>query len=160
MKNKNVGILIIGIAIVLGIIIFLFNNALRDITVASCSMGPDCSMYGAINTQAYVSIALVVLIIVIGIAILLAKEEKQIITKTVKEKLPEKKREINLSGLNSEEKKLIQIINESNGSIFQSELAEKSGFDKVKVTRILDRLEGRQIIERRRRGMTNMVILK
>jgi len=85
-----------------------------------------------------------------------AKEEKQIITKTIREK--EKK--INLSGLDSEEKKLIQIVSEANGSIFQSELTEKSGFDKVKVTRILDRLEGKQVIERRRRGMTNIVILR
>ena len=158
MKNKNVGLLIIGISIVLGIIVYLFNRALRDITTASCSMGPECAMYGAINTQTYVSIALVGLIMVIGIAIMLAKEEKQVITKTIKEK--QEKRKVSLSGLNSEEKKIIQIISGADGSIFQSELAEKSGFDKVKVTRILDRLEGGQIIERRRRGMTNIVLLR
>ncbi len=45
-------------------------------------------------------------------------------------------------------------------SIFQSTLVEKTGLSKVKVTRILDKLEGKGIIERKRRGMTNMVILK
>ena len=31
---------------------------------------------------------------------------------------------------------------------------------KVKVTRILDKLEGRGLVERKRRGMTNVVMLK
>ena len=44
--------------------------------------------------------------------------------------------------------------------MFQSDIAEKTGFDKVKVTRVLDRLEGKQLIERKRRGMTNIVILR
>lgn len=39
-------------------------------------------------------------------------------------------------------------------------MKNKTGLTKVKVTRILDRLEGREIIERKRRGMTNVVILK
>jgi len=44
--------------------------------------------------------------------------------------------------------------------MFQSELVDENGYTKVKVTRILDKLEGRGLIERRRRGMTNVVILK
>ena len=32
--------------------------------------------------------------------------------------------------------------------------------NKVKITRILDKLEGMGILERKRRGMTNVVILK
>lgn len=160
MKNKNVGMLIIGIAVVLGIIVFLFNNALKDITSSSCSMGSECSMYGAITTQTYVAAALIAVIVIIGLTIMLSKEEKQIITKRIKQPEMAKKRKLNLSGLDSEEKKLILIVNNSDGSMFQSELVEKSGFDKVKVSRILDRLEGKQIIERRRRGMTNIVLIK
>jgi uncharacterized membrane protein len=158
MRNKNVGMLIIGIAVVLGIIVFLFNNALKTITSFSCSMGTTCPMYSAINVQTYVASALILIIVIIGIVIMLSREEKQIVTKMIREKAG--KKEINLNGLDSEEKKLIQIINGNQGTIFQSELTEKSGFDKVKVSRILDRLEGKQIIERRRRGMTNIVILK
>lgn len=162
MKNKNVGMLIIGIAVVLGIIVFLFNNALRDITSSSCSMGTECSMYGAITTQTYVATALVAVIVIIGVVIIFSKEEKQIITKRIIEREKEKlkKRNLDLSGLDSDEKKLINLVNDANGSIFQSELVEKSGFDKVKVSRLLDRLEGKHLIERRRRGMTNIVILK
>jgi len=54
---------------------------------------------------------------------------------------------------------LVKII-ESDGSIIQSDLVERTKFNKVKVTRILDRLEGMNLIERRRRGMTNIVMLK
>jgi hypothetical protein len=158
MKNKNVGLLIIGIAIILGIIVFLFNNALKNITSSSCSMGTTCPMYGTINVQTYVVGALIAIIVIIGVILMLSKEEKQIIMKTIREKI--EKKGISIAGLNAEEKKLIRIISEAKGSIFQSELTEKSGFDKVKVTRVLDRLEGQGFIERRRRGMTNIVLLK
>ncbi|PIN91750.1 hypothetical protein COU61_01900 [Candidatus Pacearchaeota archaeon CG10_big_fil_rev_8_21_14_0_10_35_13] len=61
-------------------------------------------------------------------------------------------------------KNLIEMICdeaiEGDGTLFQSDLVDKSGFDKVKVTRILDKLEGKGFIERKRRGMSNVVILK
>lgn len=162
MKNKSVGLLIIGIAIIIGLIVFLFNNALTTIVNTSCTHGTSCPMYGTIETQTYIAGALILVIIIIGLIIMFNKEEKQIVTKIVKQKViqEERKRQINLSKLDSEEKKIVQTIQESDGTIFQSELNEKSGFDKVKVTRILDRLEGKQIIQRMRRGMTNVVILK
>jgi len=161
MRNKSVGLLIVGIAAVLGVIVFLFNNALREATSSSCSMGPTCPMYGTINVQTYVAGALITIIVIIGIVLMLSKEEKQIVTKIIKSKEgKERKVQIDMSKLDLEEKKIVSILAESNGSAFQSDIVEKSGFDKVKVTRILDRLEGKQIIERRRRGMTNIVILK
>jgi uncharacterized membrane protein len=94
--------------------------------------------------------------------LLFVKEEKHIIIKKIREKQdkqPEKKN-VDLSLLDKDEKMIINKIQENKGTIFQSELVEKSGFDKVKVTRILDRLEGKQVIQRMRRGMTNVVLLK
>lgn len=158
MKNRNVGFLIIGIAIVLGIIVFIFNNALTNIVNMSCSHGTSCPMYGTITTQTYIAAALIALIVIIGLFFVFSKEEKQIVVKKIREK--QVKKTIDFSKLNNEEKKIMKIVIESQGTIFQSELVEKSGFDKVKVTRILDRLEGKQLIERKRRGMTNVVVLK
>jgi len=163
MKNKFVGFLIIGLAIVIGVIVFLFNNALTSIVDTSCSHGTSCPMYGTIHTQTYIAIALIAVIVVIGLVLLFSKEEKQIVIKKVKEKqsnIPEEKKKIDLSLLDKDEKVLVNLIHENKGTIFQSELVEKSGFDKVKVTRILDKLEGRQVIQRMRRGMTNVVMLK
>ncbi|MDP3026220.1 MAG: MarR family transcriptional regulator [Nanoarchaeota archaeon] len=160
MKNKNVGYLIIGLAIVLGVIVFIFNNALTTIVNTTCTHGPSCSMYGTIKTQTYIGGALIGLIIFIGLFFVFAKEETKIITKTKRVEVEAKRNPIDYSKLDNEEKILIKNLEEAQGTIFQSDLVEKSGFDKVKVTRILDRLEGRQLIERKRRGMTNVVILK
>jgi uncharacterized membrane protein len=164
MKNKSVGFLIIGLAVVIGLIVFLFNNALTKIVDTSCSHGPSCPMYGTIHTQTYIAIALIAIIVIIGLVLLFSKEEKQIVVKKIKEKSLDgqkmKDKEQNLKLLDTEEKKVYQSLIDNNGTIFQSELVEKSGFDKVKITRILDRLEGKQLIQRMRRGMTNVVLLK
>ena len=40
-----------------------------------------------------------------------------------------------------------------------ADLIEKTGFGKAKMTRIIDRLEGKGFVERKRRGMTNVVVL-
>jgi len=58
---------------------------------------------------------------------------------------------------------LIQIINSTctmDKAMFQSSLMEKMEIGKVKATRLLDKLEAKQIIERKRRGMNNIVVLK
>ena len=56
-----------------------------------------------------------------------------------------KDKEQNLKLLDAEEKKVYQLLIDNKGTVFQSELVEKSGFDKVKVTRILDRLRRKTI---------------
>lgn len=78
-------------------------------------------------------------------------------TKTIHKK-PEKKK-INTSNLKPEEKQVLSLIQE-NKAIFQADLIEKTGFGKAKMTRIIDRLEGKEIVERKRRGMTNIVVLR
>jgi uncharacterized membrane protein len=60
----------------------------------------------------------------------------------------------------SDEKVIVRIVIDDGGTIFQSQLVEKSGFSKSKVSLILDKLEARRILERKRRGMTNVVVLK
>lgn len=160
MKNRNVGWLIIGISIVIGIIILIFNLGLKNIVGQTCSHGSSCTMYDTIAIQTWVSMAIAGLIFVIGLFLILSKEETKIITKTKKIHIEEKRKPIDYSKLDKEEKIIVKTIEEAQGTIFQSDLVDKTGFSKVKVSRILDRLEGRQIIERKRRGMTNVVILK
>ena len=59
-----------------------------------------------------------------------------------------------------DESRLVQIVIDNGGTIFQSQLVGESGFSKSKVSLVLDRLEARGILERRRHGMSNAVILK
>jgi len=47
MRNQIVGTLIVGIAVLIGFIIFFFNRALTDIVDIACSHGPSCPMWGA-----------------------------------------------------------------------------------------------------------------
>lgn len=62
--------------------------------------------------------------------------------------------------LGGDEAKLFDIIVESNGLVFQNELVEKMALSKVKITRLLDKLEAKGLVERKRRGMTNVIVLK
>ncbi|MBI4140827.1 MarR family transcriptional regulator [Candidatus Woesearchaeota archaeon] len=62
--------------------------------------------------------------------------------------------------LGGDEAKLFDIIVQANGLVFQNELVEKMALSKVKITRLLDKLEAKGLVERRRRGMTNVVVLK
>ncbi len=64
-----------------------------------------------------------------------------------------------IKSLSDDEKKLYGTV-VAEGAAFQSDLVDKSGYSKVKVTRILDKLEGRGFVERRRRGLSNMVVAK
>ncbi len=61
---------------------------------------------------------------------------------------------------NPDERKIVQLIIDAGGTIFQSQLIDKSGYSKSKVSLVLDRLEARRILERRRHGMSNVVVLK
>ena len=156
MKNKNVGFLIIGISIVIGIIVLLFNFGLKKIVSQTCVHGPACSMYDTIAIQTWISLAIAGLVLVIGLFLIFSKEHERIIVKTIKNK----KRKLDLTGLDKDEKKVIDLLLKENGAMFQSTLMEKIEVGKVKTTRLLDKLEAKQLIERKRRGMNNIVVLK
>ena len=61
--------------------------------------------------------------------------------------------------LNGDERSLYQIIASSGGEILQKDLVERRVFSKAKVTRLLDKLEEKNLIVRERRGMTNKIKL-
>lgn len=73
---------------------------------------------------------------------------------------PERAPEDLLKLLEGDERRLYQAIIDSNGEILQKDLVLESDFNKVKVTRLLDRLEKKGIVTRVRHGMTNRIILK
>lgn len=161
MENKGVGYVLIGVSVLMVIIIFMFQSTLTSFVDSSCTLAHGeefCPMYDTINKQTYLALGIVGILIVVGIALIFSKPQTKTIVKT---KIIEKKKEINydLSSLKPEEKQVFKLIQE-NKTIFQADLIEKTGFGKAKITRILDRLEGHNFIERKRRGMTNVVVLK
>lgn len=167
MRNQIVGTLIIGIAVLIGFIIFSFNRALTNIVNTACSHGSSCPMWGTIDFQTNVSVGIMVFIIAIGIYLIFFGKEEKIVTKikTIKQQIEPKKitkenyQKI-MTNLTDDEKQVFEKIIEAQGTIFQSNLMDKTKFNKVRVTRVLDKLEGKGLLERKRRGMTNVVILK
>ena len=62
--------------------------------------------------------------------------------------------------LKGDEKIIYELIFAEDGILYQSELVTKTNFPKAKVTRCLDALENRGLLERKRKGMGNIVLLK
>jgi uncharacterized membrane protein len=155
MENKNVGYLIVGISVVIGFIIYIFNFTSKKIAESSCDMGPTCGMYDTISIQTWISIAIAGIVLIIGLFLIFSKQQVKVITKRVKDE----KKKISLEGLDTKEKEAVKIIQQE-GAIFQATLMEKLEIGKVGLTRMLDKLEAKQIIERKRRGMNNIVVLK
>jgi len=67
MKNRIAGFIVLGIAALIGFMIFSFNRALTNIVNASCSHGPSCPMWGTINFQTNISIGIMIFVIIIGL---------------------------------------------------------------------------------------------
>ena len=161
MKNRIVGYVIIGITLVIGLIIFSFNRALTKIVSTACSHGESCPMWGTLALQNNVSLGLMIFIGLIGLYLIFFGKEEVLISEAKKsEKTDKEKYTRVIKELDEEERTIFEKLLEAEGTIFQSDLVEKTGLNKVKVTRILDKLEGRSLIERKRRGMTNIVILR
>ncbi len=159
MENKQVGYLLLGITVLLIFIIYLFNAALHEIVNASCSEaghGDSCPMYNTINRQTYLSIGITSLVGLLGLFMIFTKPAKEVIVKTKTVTKP--KKVFDISELTKEELRVFELVKEQK-AVFQADLIEKTGFGKAKMTRIIDRLEGKRIVERKRRGMTNIVVL-
>jgi uncharacterized membrane protein len=166
-KNRIVGVLVVIIALLMGFIIFSFNSAFTDVINSACSHGAVCPMWETLDFQTNVSIAIMAFVIVIGLYLIFFGKEEKIITKIIKMVEKKEPKAITkesyskvLSGLSSEEKVIVEKLIESKGSLSQSNLIEHTDFNKVRISRILDRLEGRGVVERKRHGMSNIVVLK
>lgn len=139
-------------------IVIIFNLSLRNLADQTCGHGDSCTMYNTMSAQMWMSFGIVAIIFVIGLVIMFTKPKEKIIVKT--KTIKEKKKKLNLTGLEADEKKVIKLLQEESGGMFQADLKEKLEIGKVKMTRLLDKLEAKQLIERKRRGMNNIVVLK
>jgi uncharacterized membrane protein len=120
-------------------------------------------MWGTIDFQTNVGIAIMALILLLGLYLVFfgdshkeAVKAAEMAVTTVLAPSPADK----LKSLPEDEARIFSIIIDSKGSILQSDLVQKTGLTKVQVTRLLDKLEGKGLVERQRRGMTNIVLLK
>jgi len=159
MKNKHVGYLILGLTIIFFLVVMSFNYALQSIVEVSCTHGDLCPMHATVQTQQIISYRLMGLLVLVSLFIIFFMKDETIIQESKKE-ISEEEKQKKLENLDDEERNLMNIILREDGSIFQSSLVNETKLSKVKITRILDRLEGKQLIERKRRGMSNVILLK
>ena len=150
MENKTVGWLVLGISVIIMLIILLFNQAMLTIVEQGCPIEHTtgvCPAYGTIRDQTYLAFAISGVLVVVGFVLLFSKPAEKIVVRHIKDK--PKQRTIDTSEFTADEKRVLQ-----------SDIVEKTGFAKVKITRILDKFESVGIIERKRRGMQNLVVLQ
>ena len=158
MKNRNVGFIITGFALILGFMAWLYNRALTQIVNENCSHGPTCPMWESVGFQTSINLAVIGAVVLVGVYFIffVKDEENKPITPKKIEKRDYSKV---LKELSDDERHVMTKLIAAQGSLFQSDLVSDV-HTKVKVTRILDRLEGKGLVERKRRGMTNVVLLK
>src|SRR3990167_1155311 len=164
MNPRYLGMAVITISLVVLASLFYLNNILSKQSLencvefcklqknSSCSL-ESCRANGQHNDHEKIIQALELLVAFLaglGFYLSLTKAEKII-----------EQKKYDLTKLNSEEKKLFYFIKENKDKgIYQSKIVEHFNFPKSKVSRILDKLDQTGVIERKRRGMTNIIFLR
>ena len=149
MKERKVGYLVLGFCLAFLLIVISYDLTLSQIVNTSCSHGTECAMYASLRLQRWISFVLLGVIFLIGLYFILNKKIRNVVR--------ERKRDISLD---DEERQIVSLLKSNDNSLYQSDLIKETGKSKVQMTRVLDRLEAKKVIDRRRRGMTNIIILK
>ncbi len=164
MNSKLIGAVLVIAAITFLALTYLFklqeDNYLHGVTAAqggTCFVEGDCIYENRNFTLYIVGGVLGAFVLLIGIYLLFFEKKQE---KGVSMAAGEPVKEVDRSQLSEEETKVYDFIKDKKGSVFQSELVRELGLSKVQATRILDGLEGTGLLERKRRGMTNLVVLK
>lgn len=166
-NEKTFGYVLIMFSIVLFIVLAFIKTQIDRQSSIVCQLYSEnnkdmaeCPVHGRnstflTNVSWMMVVAFGIDFLIFGVGIYLAFFYKQF-SKEPKKEL----KDIDLSKLDEDEKKVYEIIKAKNGSAYQSDLIKETNFSKVKMSRVLDRLEAKDVLERRRRGMTNIIVLK
>jgi uncharacterized membrane protein len=164
--TRYIGVILIIIGIVNLIIMYDFSNETLQLIDSehsgSCMTFETCPHIAILN-QAYLGYGLSAAILIIGALMVIfggCRPEEKLRPLKASENEKKARWSENMKTLTGDEKLVYEKIAASDGVIFQSELVEKSGFAKAKVSRILDRMEANGMVERKRRGMANAIVLK
>ena len=150
-NSKRLGIILIVLSLVIGgIFIYYISNLTKSSQELGCFNNSECFAVERGLSVSHAAIGIFSFMLALGFYLLFFNREKII-----------KQKEYDISKLNLEEKKVFYFIKENKErGVYQSQIVEKFNFPKSKVSRILDNLEIKQIIERKRRGMTNIIFLR
>ena len=152
MDNRQVALLLFALTVIIAFIAWSYDNALETIVNTQCSHGLSCPMYATIDVQRNLAIGLIALLLIMSAVIYFWVPA----TKIVKEFVEKPKPKPRLEG----DEKLVFGMVSRKGSMYQGDILKETGFSKVKVSRVLDGLEKKELVERKRRGMANLVVVK
>lgn len=159
MDNKILGVVLVVLSIAMFILTYSFTNEIQIVMTEGCSSCIEdsgfCPHAGNLPWQSYLGFSVSGIVFVLGLYLIITGKKGEALAL-------ERSREVKrlVKDLKKDEKQVFELVAEAGGVMFQSEVVEKTEFPKAKVSRILDRLEGKRLVERRRRGMSNAVILK
>lgn len=158
-SQKFVGFLVIALAIVLFFTVYSFTINTLNLNQElhkNCPLPEGvCPYTRSIPSESLLGFLVDGSLFVLGIYLIFVQKTMEKVSFIQKTKLKNI-----IRSLEGEEKSVYQAIVDSEGFVFQNELIQKTNLNKVKVSRILDKLEGKGLVERRRRGMSNVVVLK
>ena len=156
MSQKNIGIIILVISILLFIVLYSFTAELNKYLHSAC-ITPEgfCPHQGSLPPQSYAGFTITLVMAIYGLYLVFSGGRIQKVEARMAEETTEA-----VKNLTVDEKKIYEAVKANNGLAFQGELVRQSEFTKVKVSRVLDSLEAKGLTERKRRGMSNVVVLR
>jgi len=156
MNTKSIGVILIGICIVFLFVMTSFVNEINHGNESSCGCPTgECPMSNDLPLYAYLGFFIALLLGILGVYVILTARGME---REYAEK--EKKLAEQVKSLDEDEKKIYEEIYRADGVVFQAELVKETELPKAKVSRVLDRLENKGLLERRRKGLNNLVLLR
>lgn len=160
-KQTGAIIVVIGILLIVFLSLLKQGNDLKNGLI--CSLGTQVPGYDMTRCPAHTgqdswlfvaNFSAAILMLAFGLYLIVADYFNRV------KALEPSFKPVNISSLGDDEKQVYNKLKDNKGSMFQSQLVSDTGLGKVTMTRILDSLEQKGILERKRRGMTNIVVLK
>ncbi len=160
MKLQKIGIVLVVISIVVLILLIFLKIQTDNQILTACELSCnelgnhlDFCPHNQNNNLSWTLILMSFFVAFIGgTGVYLSLPKKTV--RVIEEK------EYDISSLSDEEKKVFLFIKAHKGGVYQSHIVKEFNLSKVQTTCLLDKLEGSGLVERKRRGMTNIVILK
>ena len=139
LKTNQIGLIVIALAVLLGVILYSFSTESIASSTQQCEAeltAEECPHQGYVPPQAFLGTLFLLTLGGLGAFLSLQKEPTKISLKP----------KIYLKSLDNDEKAVYKKVLDSNGVMLQSEVIDKTGFSKVKVKRILDKLDAKNVL--------------
>ncbi|MBI5354921.1 MAG: hypothetical protein HZB68_00515 [Candidatus Aenigmarchaeota archaeon] len=157
-NQRSAGYLIVSLSVVLLIIVALIKVSSDHREALICEAVHVTPSLNPSICPAHRSVVSWLTIAAFGVSFLFLGSGVYMISPTEAKKRQFK--EIDTSSLDDEEKKVYEALKKGGGSAYQGDLIKGTSMSKVQISRVLDKMETKGILERRRRGMANIVFLK